>query len=83
MALLVVDERDRPQQLLSSLKLSGNGQALPFSLSFNPQQFPSAARVELRARISQAGRLILRLPPQRVSQAVNHDFGALPLVSAP
>ena len=36
-----------------------------------------------RARISQSGRLILRLPPQRVLQADSRDFGALPLVSAP
>ncbi|WP_052081093.1 YbaY family lipoprotein [Pseudomonas sp. ML96] len=83
MALLVVDERDRPQQLLGSLKLAGNGQALPFRLPFNPQYFPVGARVELRARISQSGRLILRLPPQRVTQADSRDFGALALVSAP
>lgn len=83
MALLVVDERDRPQQLLGSLKLAGNGQALAFRLPFNPQYFPSGARVELRARISQSGRLILRLPPQRVTLADSRDFGALSLVSAP
>ena len=83
MALLVVDERDRPQQLLGSLRLAGNGQALPFRLPFNPQYFPVGARVELRARISQSGRLILRLPPQRVTMADSRDFGALSLVSAP
>ena len=83
MALLVVDERDRPQQLLGSLKLAGTGQALAFRLPFNPEYFPAGARVELRARISQSGRLILRLPPQRVLQADSRDFGALPLVSAP
>lgn len=83
MALLVVDERDRPQQLLGSLRLAGNGQALPFRLPFNPQYFPVGARVELRARISQSGRLILRLPPQRVTMADSHNFGALSLVSAP
>lgn len=82
-ALLVVDERDRPQQLLGSLKLTGDGQALPFRLPFNPDYFPTGARVELRARISQAGRLILRLPPQRIIQAASRDLGALPLVSAP
>lgn len=82
-ALLVVDERDRPQQLLGSLKLTGDGQALPFRLPFNPDYFPTGARVELRARISQAGRLILRLPPQRITQAASRDLGTLPLVSAP
>ncbi|MDD0844393.1 YbaY family lipoprotein [Pseudomonas sp. Gutcm_11s] len=83
MALLVVDERDRPQQLLGSLKLAGDGQALAFRLPFNPEYFPVGARVELRARISQSGRLILRLPPQRVTLADSRDFGALSLVSAP
>ena len=83
MALLVVDERDRPQQLLGSLKLAGDGQALAFRLPFNPEYFPAGARVELRARISQSGRLILRLPPQRVTQADSRDFGAMSLVGAP
>jgi uncharacterized lipoprotein YbaY len=83
LALLVVDERDRPQRLLASQTLAGTGNALPFRLRFDPQQFPGGARIELRARISQSGRLILRLPPQRVLQADSRDFGALPLVSAP
>jgi uncharacterized lipoprotein YbaY len=83
MALLVIDERDRPQQLLGSLKLSGDGQLLPFRLPFNPAYFPSGARVELRARISQSGRLVLRLPPQRIGQAQSQNLGELPLVSAP
>ena len=82
-ALLVVDERDRPRQLLGSLKLAGDGQALPFRLPFNPEYFPNSARVELRARISQSGRLILRLPPRLVTQADSRDFGNLPLVKAP
>ena len=83
MALLVIDERDRPQQLLGSLTLAGNGQLLPFRLPFNPAYFPNGARVELRARISQSGRLILRLPPQRILQAQSQSLGELPLVSAP
>lgn len=83
LALLAVDERDRPQRLLASQALAGTGNALPFRLRFDPQQFPGGARIELRARISQSGRLILRLPPQRVPNADSRDFGALPLVSAP
>src|SRR5690606_12071771 len=82
MALLVIDERGRPQRLLGSLRLVGDGRALPFRLAFDPQSFPAGARVELRARISQSGRLILRLPPQRVIQADSHDFGPLNLVNA-
>lgn len=82
-ALLVVDERDRPQRLLGSLKLHADGQALPFRLTFDPSEFPHGVRVELRARISQSGRLILRLPPRLVTQADSRDLGNLSLVNAP
>ena len=40
LAMLVVDERNRPQKLLTSTKLQGNGQSLPFQLRFNPEAFP-------------------------------------------
>lgn len=82
-ALLVVDERDRPTQLLGNLELTGTGQALPFRLPFNPEAFPPAARVELRARVSQSGQLILHLPPQRILQAQSQNLGNLALVTAP
>ncbi|HSC85036.1 MAG TPA: YbaY family lipoprotein [Pseudomonas sp.] len=83
MALLVVDERDRPQQLLASLKLAGTGQDLAFHLPFNPEYFPGGARVELRARVSLSGRLIQHLPAQRIAQAQTQNLGQLRLVSAP
>lgn len=83
MALLVIDERDRPQRMLASLKLAGTGQNLAFHLPFDATHFPAGKRVELRARVSQAGRLILRLPPQAVRQAQSRDLGPLSLVSAP
>lgn len=83
MALLVVDERDRPQQLLASLTLAGTGQDLAFQLPFNSEHFPVGARVELRARVSLSGRLIQHLPAQRIAQAQTQSLGALRLVSAP
>ena len=45
LALLVIDEKDRPQQLLASSSLIGTNQVLPFHLRFNPESFPSGARV--------------------------------------
>jgi uncharacterized lipoprotein YbaY len=42
LALLVIDERGRPQQLLASSTLTGTGQALPYHLRFNPEAFPPA-----------------------------------------
>ena len=83
LALLVIDERDRPQQLLSSEKLIATGQALPFRLVFNPQSFPTGARVELHARVSQSGQLAWRLPPVRITQPETQALGELRLERAP
>lgn len=83
MALLVIDARDRPERLLGSLRLAGNGQALPFKLTFNPEVFPQGARVELRARVSQSGQLIQRLAPRRILQAESQALGQLQLERAP
>nr|WP_294977179.1 YbaY family lipoprotein [uncultured Pseudomonas sp.] len=83
LALLVIDERDRPQRLLSSEKLLATGQALPFRLVFNPQSFPANARVELHGRVSQSGQLAWRLPPVRITRPETRVLGELRLERAP
>lgn len=83
LALLVVDERGRPQRLLSSLKLVGSGNALPFRLGFDPAEFPVQQMVELRGRASQSGRLILHLPSRLIQSADSQSVGDLQLVPAP
>lgn len=83
LALLVIDQRDRPQQLLSSEKMIATGQALPFRVVFNPQSFPAGARVELHGRVSQSGQLAWRLPPVRITQAETRALGELRLERAP
>ncbi|WP_248751949.1 YbaY family lipoprotein [Pseudomonas sp. MWU15-20650] len=83
LALLVIDERNRPQQLLASSVLVGNGKPLAFRLRFNPEAFPAGARVELRGRASQSGQLILHLPPVRITQAITQTTGPLQLIKAP
>lgn len=83
LALLVVDERGRPQRLLSSLKLVGSGNALPFRLGFDPAAFPAQQKVELRGRASQSGRLILHLPSRLIQSADSQSVGDLQLVPAP
>lgn len=83
MALLVIDDRSRPQQLLASSVLTGNGQPLAFRLRYNPEAFPAGARVELRGRASQSGQLILHLPAVRITQAITQSTGPLQLVKAP
>ena len=82
-ALLVIDERGRPQRLLASDTYDGTGQALPFQLRFNPEVFPADGRVELRARASQSGQLILHLKPLSVTRADTQAFGPLQLEKAP
>ena len=83
LALLLVDSRDRPVQLLASSRLSGDGAALPFSLRFSPISIPPGQRLELRGRVSQAGILTLRLPARPIQPASNQALGALQLVPAP
>ena len=83
MALLVIDDRSRPQQLLASSVLTGNGKPLAFRLRYNPEAFPAGARVELRGRASQSGQLILHLPAVRITQPITQTTGPLQLVKAP
>ncbi|MBT2312056.1 hypothetical protein [Pseudomonas fluorescens] len=83
LALLVIDDKGRPQQLLASSSLIGTNQVLPFRLRFNPEAFPVGARVELRGRASQSGQLILQLPEQRISQPTTQALGSLQFVKAP
>ncbi|MBT2371277.1 YbaY family lipoprotein [Pseudomonas fluorescens] len=83
LALLVIDDRSRPQQLLASSVLIGNNKPLAFRLRFNPEAFPAGARVELRGRASQSGQLILHLPAVRITQAITQSTGPLQFVKAP
>lgn len=83
LALLVIDEKDRPQQLLASANLIGTNQVLPFHLRFNPDAFPVGQRVELRGRASQSGQLILHLPSQLITQPTTQALGQLQFVKAP
>ena len=83
LAMLIVDERGRPQGLMASSKIAGNNQPLPFKLRFNPQAFPVGARVELRGRASQSGQLILHLPSRIINQPTTQTLGTLALVKAP
>ena len=83
LALLVIDDRGRPQQLLASSSLIGNNQILPFHVRFNPEAFPAGARVELRGRASQSGQLILHLPSQTITQPTTQALGQLQFVKAP
>ena len=83
LALLEVNERNRPDKLLSSLKLTGRGSELPFILQFNPDAFPSGQRVELRGRVTRSGQLIMRLPPRTIQSAASQALGPLQLVPAP
>ncbi|WP_263264742.1 YbaY family lipoprotein [Pseudomonas sp. RIT-PI-S] len=83
LALLTVDERGRPQQLLANTTLAGTGRPLPFRLRFNPDAFPQDARVELRGRASQSGQLILHLAPRQIGGPTTQAVGTLEMTKAP
>ncbi len=83
LALLVIDERDRPQQLLGNITLEGTGNLLPFHLPFNPDSFPADARVELHGRVTQSAQLVLRLSPVRITSATTQLVGNLRFDPAP
>lgn len=83
LALLAVDQRGRPQALLGNIQLRGTGSPLAFRLPFNPQTFNKHGRIELHGRAHQAGRLILRLPPQPIARGETQALGELRLVPAP
>lgn len=83
LALLAVDARGRPQALIGSIQLRGNGNPLVFHLPFNPETFNKHSRIELHGRANQAGRLILRLPPQPIARGETQALGELRLVPAP
>jgi uncharacterized lipoprotein YbaY len=83
LALLVIDERDRPQRLLASSNLTATGQALPYHLRFNPEAFPAGARVELRGRASSSGQLIMHLPPVRITEPQTQATGPLRFENVP
>lgn len=83
LALLVIDDKGRPQRLLASSNLTGTGQPLPYHLRFNPDAFPAGARVELRGRASQSGQLILHMDAQRIVQAQTQITGPLRFEKAP
>ena len=83
LALLVIDEKGRPQRLLANSTLTGTGQPIPYQLRFNPEAFPANARVELRGRASQSGQLILHMASLRITQAQTQATGPLRFEKAP
>ena len=83
LALLLVDESDHPQDLIAVTRLNGTGQPLPFQLRFAPRGTMPGAQLELRGRVSQSGRLIMRLPARRISGMESQTLGTLRLVPAP
>ncbi|MEX6503469.1 hypothetical protein [Pseudomonas zhanjiangensis] len=80
LALLVIDERGLPRDMLGILQFHGNGEPQAFQLIFNPRDFARGIRVELRGRAHLAGRLILRLPPLTIPHAADQNVGELRLV---
>lgn len=83
LALLAIDSRGKPYATLGTTQLRGHGKPIEYRLVFTSQAFTQHPRIELHGRALQAGKLILRLPPQAIVQTDNQALGALHLVPAP
>lgn len=83
LALIIVDAKQRPDRLLSNLRLKGRGGELPFVLKFNPEVFEQGDHVELRGRVTQAGTLTHRLPARSIPRSTSQALGSLRVVPAP
>jgi uncharacterized lipoprotein YbaY len=83
LALLAIDSRGKPYATLGTTQLRGHGEPMDYRLIFASQALTQHPRIELHGRALQAGKLILRLPPQAIAPADNQALGALHLVPAP
>lgn len=83
LALLLIDPKGRPKDLLGSSTLNGTGQPLPFVLGFSRDQLPAGLSAQLRVRVSLSGQLTMRLPGKPIANLHSQHLGALQLVSAP
>jgi len=83
LALLAIDSRGKPYATLGTTQLRGHGAPMDYRLVFASQAFTQHPRIELHGRALQAGKLILRLPPQPIAHADSPALGAMHLVPAP
>ena len=83
LALLAIDSRGKPYATLGTTQLRGLGEPMEYRLIFAAQAFAQHPRIELHGRALQAGKLILRLPPQAIAHTDSQALGALHLVPAP
>lgn len=83
LALLEVNARSRPSRLLSDTQVQVQDAETPFQLAFDPANFPSDQRVELRGRVVKSGQLIMRLPARTITLASNQSVGQWQAVPAP
>lgn len=83
LALLEVNARSRPSRLLSDTQVSVQNAETPFQLAFDPANFPSEQKVELRGRVVKSGQLIMRLPARTITLASNQSVGQWQAVPAP
>jgi uncharacterized lipoprotein YbaY len=83
LALLAIDSRGKPYATLGTTQLRSLGEPMEYRLIFAAQAFAQHPRIELHGRALQAGKLILRLPPQPIAHADGPALGALHLVPAP
>lgn len=74
LALLALDEQNRPKELLAVERYKGNGNTLSFHLNFDINKARQFKAVELRGRVSQTGKLLGYLSPWHKEQVNDNDL---------
>lgn len=90
LALFALDKQNKPIQLLAVESYQGNGNALTFNMAFQPHQTTNKSAIhaiihaiELRGRVTQAGRLVGHLAPWYKQQLTDQDLKGIILELTP
>lgn len=86
LALFALDKQNKPIQLLAVESYQGNGNALTFNMAFQPHQTTNKSAIhaiELRGRVTQAGRLVGYLAPWYKQQLTDQDLKGIILELTP
>lgn len=74
LALLALDEQNRPTELLAVERYKSNGNPVSFQLGFDMSKARQFKAVELRGRVSQAGKLLGYLSPWHKESLTDDDL---------
>lgn len=83
LALFALDSDNKPKQLLATEHYKSNGNALTFQVNFKLDKELSFHALELRGRVTQAGKLVGYLTPWHKQQLTQQDLKGIILELTP